>query len=192
MVRRFLNIIAGLTVLVILAGFALYIWWDRAADFAFVPSQEFVEQDAFAQNAYQDPAMWFSRPGIGVDDPARWQPALREEDRTSPATPEQRPGDFVVFFIHPTSYFERANWNAPIDHAESQRIARIYVRGMASPFNQASEIWAPRYRQATFGAFLTDAPEGQRAIDAGYRDSAGGAQPGFAPPPAFAARRGGS
>lgn len=170
MVRRFLNIIAGLTVLVILAGFALYIWWDRAADFAFVPSQEFVEQDAFAQNAYQDPAMWFSRPGIGVDDPARWQPALREEDRTSPAAPEQRPGDFAVFFIHPTSYFERANWNAPIDHAESQRIARIYVRGMASPFNHASEIWAPRYRQATFGAFLTDAPEGQRAIDAGYRD----------------------
>ncbi|QYU67257.1 DUF3089 domain-containing protein [Leptolyngbya sp. 15MV] len=170
MVRRFLNIVAAITVLVIVAGFALYIWWDRAADFAFVPSQEFVEQDAFAQNAYQDPAMWFSRPGIGVDDPARWQPALREEERTSPALPEQQPGDFAVFFIHPTSYFERANWNAPIDHAESQRIARIYVRGMASPFNQASEIWAPRYRQATFGAFLTDAPEGQRAIDAGYRD----------------------
>jgi len=172
MVRKFLNIVAGITVLFIVAGFGLYIWWDRAADFAFVPSQEFVEQDAFAANAYQDPAMWFSRPGIGVDDPARWQPALRQAEGTTPAPApaEQEPGDFAVFFIHPTSYFERANWNAPIDHAESQRIARIYVRGMASPFNQASEIWAPRYRQATFGAFLTSEPEGQQAIDAGYRD----------------------
>jgi hypothetical protein len=172
MVRRFLNVIAVITVLFIVAAFALYIWWDRAADFAFVPSQEFVEQDAFAANAYQDPAMWFSRPGIGVDDPARWQPALRQEEGTTPAPApaEQKPGEFAVFFIHPTSYFERANWNAPIDHAESQRIARIYVRGMASPFNQASEIWVPRYRQATFGAFLTTEPEGQQAIDAGYRD----------------------
>src|SRR5690606_36994856 len=32
------------------------------------------------------------------------------------------------------------------------------------------EIWAPRYRQATFGAFITDAPEAARALDAAYRD----------------------
>lgn len=170
MVRKFLNIIAVLTFLVIAAGFALYIWWDRAADFAFVPSGEFVEQEALADNAYQDPAMWFSRPGIGVDDPARWQPALRQEDGTKPAVPVEKPGDFAVFFVHPTSYLDRSNWNAPLEHAESQRIARLYVRGMASPFNQASEIWAPRYRQATFGAFLTNEPEGQQAIDAAYRD----------------------
>lgn len=170
MVRKFLNIIAVLTFLVIATGFALYIWWDRAADFAFVPSGEFVEQEALADNAYQDPAMWFSRPGIGVDDPARWQPALRQEDGTKPAVPVEKPGDFAVFFVHPTSYLDRSNWNAPLEHAESQRIARLYVRGMASPFNQASEIWAPRYRQATFGAFLTNEPEGQQAIDAAYRD----------------------
>ncbi len=170
MVRKFLNIIAVLTFLVIATGFALYIWWDRAADFAFVPSGEFVEQEALADNAYQDPAMWFSRPGIGVDDPARWQPALRQEDGTKPAVPVEKPSDFAVFFVHPTSYLDRSNWNAPLEHAESQRIARLYVRGMASPFNQASEIWAPRYRQATFGAFLTNEPEGQQAIDAAYRD----------------------
>ena len=41
---------------------------------------------------------------------------------------------------------------------------------MASPFNSASEIWAPRYRQATFGAFLTDSPEARQAIEAAYRD----------------------
>ncbi|MEM6266277.1 MAG: DUF3089 domain-containing protein, partial [Pseudomonadota bacterium] len=81
--------------------------------------------------------------------------------------------DFAVFFVHPTSYLNRNNWNAPIGDnadAEAERIAEIYVRGMASPFNAASEIWAPRYRQATMGAFLTDAPEAQQAIDAAYAD----------------------
>ena len=170
MVRKFLNFIALVTVLFILGGFALYIWWDRAAEWAFVPSAEFVEQDPLASNAYQDPDMWFSRPGIGIDDPARWQPAVEGATRTLPTPSEQAPRDFAVFFIHPTSYLERANWNAPLDHADSQRIARIYVRGMASPFNRASEIWAPKYRQATFGAFITDGPEGDQAIDAAYRD----------------------
>jgi hypothetical protein len=175
MVRRFLNVIAVITVLFIAGGFALYIWWDRAADLVFIPSAEYVEQDPFADNAYEDPAMWLSRPGIGTDDPARWQPAIRrvepgEAPGSQPAPAAQSTRPFAVFFVHPTSYLERSSWNAPLDDAESQRIARIYVRGMASPFNQASEIWAPRYRQATFGAFLTDEPEGQRAIDAAYRD----------------------
>ena len=170
MVRRFLNFVAAVTVLVIIAGFALYIWWDRAAEYAFIPTQEFVEQEALEVNAYQDPAMWFSRPGIGIDDPARWQPAIEGATRSLPAPADTAPRDFAVFFVHPTSYLERSNWNAPLDDERSQRIARIYVRGMASPFNQASEIWAPRYRQATFGAFLTDQPEAQQAIDSAYRD----------------------
>ncbi|MFZ1742826.1 MAG: DUF3089 domain-containing protein, partial [Pontixanthobacter sp.] len=71
---------------------------------------------------------------------------------------------------HPTSFLDRKTWNAPLDDTESQRIARIYVRGMASPFNRASEIWAPRYRQATFGAFLTDEKEATQALDAAYAD----------------------
>jgi hypothetical protein len=43
---------------------------------------------------------------------------------------------------------------------------------MASPFAAASEIWAPRYRQATFGAYMTDKPAAARAIDLAYSDVA--------------------
>ena len=43
---------------------------------------------------------------------------------------------------------------------------------MASPFNKSIELWAPRYRQAAFGAFLTDKPEAQQAIEAAYADVA--------------------
>jgi hypothetical protein len=34
----------------------------------------------------------------------------------------------------------------------------------------AGEIWAPRYRQAAIGAFLTTKPEGQQALNAAYQD----------------------
>src|SRR3546814_14637668 len=42
---------------------------------------------------------------------------------------------------------------------------------MASAFADAGEVWAPRYRQATLGAFLaTDRVTAGKAIDAAYRD----------------------
>lgn len=169
MARKFLYFIAVLIVLALVAVFALRLYWDDLAEIAYVPRAEFVEQQPLETNAYQDPAMWLSRPGIGLDDAARWQPAMRGEGRQLPQS-DQPKRDFAVFFIHPTSYLDSANWNAPLDDEQSQSIARIYVRGMASPFNQANEIWAPRYRQATFGAFLTDSTEAQQAIDAAYDD----------------------
>jgi hypothetical protein len=75
-----------------------------------------------------------------------------------------------VFFIHPTSYMEKDDWNAALDDAASRKQARIYVQTMASPFNGAGAVWAPRYRQAAVGAFFTDKPEAQKALDLAYRD----------------------
>ena len=173
MVRKFLGCFAILIVIVIVVGIALAVWSDKATQIAFVPTADFVEQDPLAGNAYQDPAMWYSRPGIGApNDPARWQPPFAEGEGAEPAEDDdERPlPAFAVFFVHPTSYINRSAWNAPPGDAEADSRARMFIRGMASPFNQASEIWAPKYRQATFGAFLTDRPEANRAIDAAYRD----------------------
>ena len=169
MPRKFLYVVALGVVLALAGAIALAIWSDRATQIAFVPTAGFVEQPPLEGSAYEDAAMWFSRPGIGAPaDPARWQPPLRAgaaADAAHDAVPA-----FAVFFVHPTSYLERAAWNAPLDDEEANARARLFVRGMASPFNRAAEIWAPRYRQATFGAFITDAPEATRAIDAAYRD----------------------
>ncbi|MFZ1743113.1 MAG: hypothetical protein WAT93_09680, partial [Pontixanthobacter sp.] len=98
MARKFLYFVAFIIVLVIAGGFVLTIWSKELTKLALVPSAEFVEQTPLDANAYQDPAMWFSRPGIGVNDPARWQPAMRGEARTIPTSAE--PGaNFAVFFI---------------------------------------------------------------------------------------------
>lgn len=170
MAKKFLYFVAISIVLILVAAIAFRIWGEEIARAALVPTAEFEAQAPLEPNAYQDPALWYSRPGIGVNDPARWQPAYASDRGPLPTPADQRPPQHAVFFIHPTSYLSRENWNAPIGEEEAERIARIYVRGMASPFNAASEIWAPRYRQATMGSFLTDEPEGQQAIDAAYAD----------------------
>lgn len=173
MARKFLYFIAFCIFLVIGGRIVYELFLDDLAEIALVPSAAFAPVAPMQANAYQDPALWYSRPGIGVSDPARWQPAYAG-DRGLLPTPAEPPAElFAVFFVHPTSYLNRTNWNAPLENGgdpEAERIARIYLRGMASPFNAASEIWAPRYRQATMGAFLTDAVEGRMAIDAAYAD----------------------
>lgn len=173
MARKFLYFIAFCIVLVISAGIVLSLFADKLTAIALVPSAEFAPVAPLEANAYEDPALWYSRPGIGVNDPARWQPAYASDRSLLPSPAEPKATPFAVFFVHPTSYLNRSSWNAPLDNggdADAERIARIYLRGMASPFNAASEIWAPRYRQATMGAFLTDAPEAGQAIDAAYAD----------------------
>lgn len=179
MARKFLYIVAFLIVLVLAGLFALRIWSVELTRLALVPSTAFERQVPLRANTYADPKMWLSRPGM-ANDPARWQPPMQSGARDaasdaasaapmSAVEPSGR-GDYAVFFIHPTSYLDRSHWNAPLGNGEADRIAQVYVKGMASPFNNAKEIWAPRYRQATFGAFLTDKPEANLAIGAAYSD----------------------
>ena len=209
MVRKFLYFIAVCIILVIVGAIALTIWSREATEIAFVPRGEFVEQEPLDANAYQDPSMWYSRPGMGTSDPARYQPAIAEsmpetgelpdgaEQTPSPEAPAAErsldgetpapaartftgePADaqalpsFAVFFVPPTSYIQAGgDWNATLDDKTTNDRARLFLKGIASPFNRADELWAPRYRQAAAGAFLTDKPEAQQAIDAAYDDVA--------------------
>ena len=196
MARKFLYLVAFLVFLVVAGAIALNIWSKEATEFVFVPRSEFVDQPALETNAYEDPAMWYSRPGLGAKDPSRYVPQVAPAEATpespaaerslaiepapepSPAATSDRPvPSYAVFFVHPTSYIRPAispdaPWNAPLGDAEAEKRARLFLRGMASPFSTASEIWSPRYRQAVFGAFLTDKPEAQQALDLAYRDVA--------------------
>lgn len=163
MVRKFLYIVAGLVVLVLVALVVLSVWAKDLTRLAFVPSAPFETLAPLAGNVYLDPQMWISRPGKGPSDPALWVPP----GVTQSAAPQSRA---AVFFIHPTSFFGRDRWNAPLEDADARARAELFVRGMASPFNEAAEVWAPRYRQAAFGSFLAEGPEGQKALDLAYGD----------------------
>ncbi|MFM9978050.1 MAG: DUF3089 domain-containing protein [Sphingomonadaceae bacterium] len=164
MARKFLLVIAACIVLVLIAGFAWQMFGTQIARIALVPGGPFVAQTPMTANAWNEPGMWHARPGL-ADDPAQWRPESVASG--PPAQPR-----VATFFIHPTSYIDRSGWNAPLDNATANERARTFLRGQASVFNDAGTVWAPRYRQATFGAFLTDRADGQRALDAAYRDVA--------------------
>ncbi|WP_066554188.1 DUF3089 domain-containing protein [Croceicoccus bisphenolivorans] len=164
MVRKFLYFVAFCIVLVIAAGIVLSIWSKELTELAFTPKGDFVAQDPLAGNAYQDPAMWISRPGMASSDPSRWRPETLPDDETV--------SQAAVFFIHPTSYLSRDSWNAPLDDADANSGAELFVRGLASVYNRSVDIWAPRYRQAAVGAFLTQGDNRKQALDLAYGDVA--------------------
>ncbi|MEQ1726327.1 MAG: DUF3089 domain-containing protein [Sphingopyxis sp.] len=186
MARKFLYVFAILIALVIALAVAwrLYpAWFMRVA---FEPSGAFVEQRTVNSNAYADPAMWLARPDMAANNPSLWMPRL---DPTHPAagaptiTPgeensfrvraEPAHGGAAIFYIHPTSHLTKAGWNASLDNEEANRMARLFTRGQSSALAGAGDVWAPRYRQAAMGAFLTrNAATANRALNAAYRDVA--------------------
>ncbi|KQT32263.1 hypothetical protein ASG29_10615 [Sphingomonas sp. Leaf412] len=163
MVRKFLYVIAALVVLAIAGAFAYRFYGVELMRMAMVPGERFQTAAPFSPAAYREQKMWLARPDL-PGNPALWTP--------TGYTPRTTPGGAAVFFIHPTSYLSRAHWNAPVTDAEANARAALFLRGQASAFNAVGEIWAPRYRQATFGAFLTTEADADRALAFAYRDVA--------------------
>jgi hypothetical protein len=76
-----------------------------------------------------------------------------------------------VFFIHPTTYDGGRNWNAPIDHAGAARqLERVMLPNYAGPFQRVGRVFAPRYRQASLYAALTNRDDAREARRFAYGD----------------------
>lgn len=157
----FLWIVATLIVLTFLGALGYRLFEKELMRWALVPSVAFQDVPMPEGSSYAQADLWIARPDI-ANNPALWVPA-----GTDAATDAPRAS---VFFIHPTSFLESSAWNAPLDDADSQDRARLFVRSQASAFNHVGAIWAPKYRQATFGAFLTTQEDAVRAFDFAYRD----------------------
>ena len=157
---RFLWIVAIITMIFIAGAILFRIFQAQLIKWALIPNAEFVEVPMPDARGYSDASLWISRPGL-AGDPSGWRP------RDLPAPPPPRAS---VFFVHPTSFLDSNAWNAPLDHEESRWRAGLFVQSQASAFNGVGQIWAPRYRQATFGAFLTEDATARQALDFAYKD----------------------
>jgi hypothetical protein len=161
--RRFLAIVFVLTLLVVAGGFAIYQWGGRVLISQAVPKGHFEPIKAGSGPDYSQAGSWLARPG-GADDPSAWLPA---------GIPADAPGRAAVFYIHPTTYLERDRWNAPLDPGgDASFRTSLFVESQASAFNGAGQVWAPRYRQAAYGAFLLKSDDAQKALDFAYADVA--------------------
>ena len=158
--RRFLWVFAGLIVLVLAGALVYRLYGTELMRWTLVPGSKFEGGPAQKSEAYDRADMWIARPDL-PDNPGLWTP---------PGIARGGKTEAALFFIHPTSYLEKAHWNAPLTEADSQWRARLFVRSQASVFNDVADIWAPKYRQATFGAFLTTQADAQKALDFAYRD----------------------
>ena len=125
------------------------------------PGQPFAEAEAPQPPDYSKESSWAALPQMS--------------SRAQSVPPGLEPGDTAlthgvdVFFLHPTTYFWRWHWNAPISGRLTRLITSVTLAGAASPFNGAGRIYAPRYRQLTLSGF--DDPEGFiDGLDLAYRD----------------------
>lgn len=161
--RRFLITVLVLTLIVVAASFAIFQWGGSLLLRQATPRGHFAAGAAGGSPDYATPGTWIARPGI-PDDSSRWQPddASAVPAGTTPA---------AAFYIHPTTYLETDRWNAPLvpaGHAENR--IHLFVQTQASALNGSSEIWAPRYRQAAYGAFLLESADARQALDLAYGD----------------------
>jgi hypothetical protein len=118
--RKFLYAIVILLLLVIAGALALRYFGPQLTRWAMIPSASFEGAAAPAPNAYADAKMWLARPDI-KNNPATWTPPGYGVPPSAPA---------AVFFIHPTSYLNRAHWNAPLDNEEAN------ARDVAAAFDE--------------------------------------------------------
>jgi hypothetical protein len=85
------------------------------------------------------------------------------------ADPASAPAD--VFFIHPTTYFSARHWNADVADAKTNADTDSgTIRYQASVFNGCCAVYAPRYRQMTYGGFVEPSADSQAAMALAYSD----------------------
>ncbi|MCB1685285.1 MAG: DUF3089 domain-containing protein [Pseudomonadales bacterium] len=120
-----------------------------------------------------DPALAPAAPDYSTADAWAALPDRRDpsDDHPIEFTLAEDTRGVAVFFVHPTSYMSKANWNQPLDDTDANWVVDNRVlRHQASVFNGCCDVYAPRYRQATFFSFMDNGVNGTAALDLAYSD----------------------
>ena len=167
-VRRFLALIFILTLIFVGGAFALYQWGGNVLLKGATPQGHFVAPQPASSPDYEKDEAWIARPSL-PNDPSRWHPK-QYSDGTNYLGNLPPPRKSAAFYIHPTTYLANDRWNGPLDDKQSRDRADLFVRTQASAFSDSAQIWAPRYRQAAYGAFLLRSEDATKALDLAYSD----------------------
>ncbi|MGI4880262.1 MAG: DUF3089 domain-containing protein [Janthinobacterium lividum] len=158
--RRFLWIIAILVIVVLGAALAYRLFGQQLLSAALVPPISYAQSPRAAGPNYAKTGAWDANPALPTDA-ARWTP---------PGFVAAPHPQVAVFYVTPTAYLGRDRWTMPFDDAATNARIGMYLRSQATVFNGVGAIWAPKYRQASFGAFLTARPDAAQALDLAYGD----------------------
>ena len=116
-----------------------------------------------------------SKPDYGIENNWAALPTKKDNAHLVPANSNLKENELNalvdVFFVHPTTYYRRASWNADVnDESLNEFTERTTIRHQASVFNESCRIYAPRYRQATLYSFMDKKDNGKKALDLAYND----------------------
>ncbi|WP_118857232.1 DUF3089 domain-containing protein [Sphingomonas mesophila] len=161
--RRFLGCVFVLILLAVAGAVLVYQYGGSMLIRSATPKVAFERPAAGSEPTYADLRAWLSRPGAELAD-ARWNP----DGVAAPATDASTA---ATFYVHPTTYLATDRWNAPLrPGGQAETNLRLFLKSQASAFGSMSQVWAPRYRQAAYGAFLLDSADAQSALDLAYHD----------------------
>jgi len=161
--RRFLGCIFILTLIGVAAAFAFFQFGSTMLVRSATPRGNFERPALSTDPDYAEAASWITRPGAEIPE-AQWSP----DDAPGGASGTLRA---ATFYIHPTTYLATDRWNAPLESdGQAETNLRLFLKSQASAYNRISDVWAPRYRQAAYGAFLLDNQNAHKALGLAYRD----------------------
>jgi Protein of unknown function (DUF3089) len=116
---------------------------------------------------YSDMRNWASHPDkADLADLIPEKSGLKDEQATS---------QIDVFFVHPTTFTLKSGvnvWNGDLaDQALNDKTDKGTIQYQASIFNGAGRIFAPRYRQAYYGVYVSpDSASNRKALALAYED----------------------
>ncbi len=157
--RRFLWVIAILIILVIAAAAAYRLFGEQLLQAALVPRTSFAASPVSEPPNYRQVSGWLAQPRL--NHPARWTPPGYR------AAPQPAA---VAFFVPDSAYFGNDRWTMPLADAATDSRAARFLKAQASVFNGIAEIWAPRYRAASFAASVTASRDATLALNFAYAD----------------------
>ena len=161
--RRFLGCIFILTLIGVAAAFAFFQFGSTMLVRSATPKGNYERPAPSTDPDYADASSWISRPSAEIAE-ARWKPD------NAPAEASIGPRA-ATFYIHPTTYLLSDRWNGPLkSDGQAEANLHLFLKSQASAFNRMSDVWAPRYRQAAYGAFLLDNDNAHKALDLAYGD----------------------
>ncbi|HTI67424.1 MAG TPA: DUF3089 domain-containing protein [Caulobacteraceae bacterium] len=109
---------------------------------------------------------WRPPPAPNYARPDAWALIPKDPLRWGAGDP---PAD--VFFIHPTTYDGGRDWNAAYDaKGPARQLARTMLPNYAGPYLRVGRVFAPRYRQASLYAQLTNRDDAREARRFAYGD----------------------
>ncbi len=125
------------------------------------PKVDFADVTTPPAPDYADPDSWAAQPN--TKDAADWLLPGASAVKAPPAD---------VFFLHPTTFFRTDAFNETIaaDSPSTELLLEVALAKSAPIFNTCCAVWAPRYRQATIGAFYADQADAHQAFSLAYSD----------------------